>query len=111
MPAVSFHTMKDQILDGRKKQTIRPKSDEWLKWKEGDWLSGWWYQRSPDEEKRERLFESEFSEAPYVITPDEWTEKLARKDGFDDLEGMRSWFKDTHGEDYRDKKFVVIRWR
>lgn len=108
MPAISFHTMKDQVRNGEKKQTIRPlRSDHWLKQEEGDRLVGYWKQRS----EAEKLFDSEFSEDPYVTTPADWTEELAQLDGFDTLEDMLDWFKSKYGEKYRNKKFVVIRWK
>lgn len=126
MPAISFSTMKDKILSGEKKQTIRPKSDYWFKWKEGDRLVGYWKMRSSGES--EKLFDSELSEDPFVTTPDEWTVLLAIQDGFEGrterIEGqtaapythdtplntMTTWFYKQYGEGWRENEYVVLRW-
>lgn len=126
MPAVSFSTMKDKILNGEKKQTIRPKrSDYWLQWEEGDRLIGYWKQRSPGES--EKLFDSELSEDPFVTKIyrdrdkeyDKWEfieeinreNKLAIRDGFEGLNKMHLWFMSKYGEKCLDWDFVVLRWK
>ena len=115
MPAISFSTLKDKILSGEKKQTVRPKrSDYWLQYEEDDYLVGYWKMRS--EGASEKLFESQLSEDPFIITPDEWTEELAHKDGFraynvfPALNLMEDWFEDKYGKEYQDMEFVVLRW-
>lgn len=129
MPAISFNaeltdedgkTMKQKILSGEKKQTIRPKrSDYWLRWGKGDRLVGYWKMRSSEESKK--LFESEFAEDPLMIKPNDWTNSLAYNDGFrprmidgqkvSALGAMRYWFKEKYGEEYEDMEFVIIRWK
>ncbi len=132
MPAISFSTMKDKIISGVKKQTIRPKrSDYWLKWEEGDRLVGYWKMRASGES--EKLFEGEFRQNPFIITPkdDKWNGTLAVRDGFEGGENpihnikgqvagqrytppkikMDRWFEDKYGKGYIDMEFVVIKWR
>lgn len=110
MPAISFSTMKDKLKNGEKTQTIRPKrSDYWLQYNEGDQLIGYWKQRSKGESKQ--LFKGVMSEDPFVISSKDFTQRLAIKDGFEDLRKMHKWFKDRYGWDYMDMKFIVIRWQ
>lgn len=120
MPAISFSTMKDKIISGEKKQTIRPKrSDYWLGYEEGDYLVGYWRMRT--EGASEKLFESQLSEDPFIcyLNPDKYNdgygavnflESLAERDGFDSMAKMIQWFKDKYGEEYQDMEFVVLRW-
>jgi hypothetical protein len=111
MPVISFSTMRDKILSGEKKQTIRPYSEHWMKLKTGDKLVGWWKQRSPE---REKLFESVLSEAPFGIYWLFFTDSLMQRDGFYNLDRANAeWFiphYGEHGEVDADKPFVVIRW-
>lgn len=109
MPAISFSTMKNKIISGEKKQTIRPKkSDYWLKWSEGDRLVGYWKQRTCHCEK---LFESQFREDPFVVNTKDWTEELAKQDGFESLPKMMGWFRRQYGDDFLGNDFIVIRWK
>lgn len=115
MPSISFSTLKDRIISGEKKQTIRPKkSDYWLQYEEGDYLVGYWKLRT--EGASEKLFESQLSEDPFVVKVEEWTNDLAKRDGFESdkkwpaLDHMKKWFEDKYGEDYLDMEFVVLRW-
>jgi len=124
MPAISFSTMKDKILSGEKKQTIRPKSDYWLKWEKGDRLVGYWKMRSSGES--EQLFDSKLSEDPFitelfilsVLDKDKgeyldrlnWLKRLAQEDGFEDYIEMQLWFLERYGNKAWDMDFVVIRW-
>ena len=115
MPNISFSTLKDKILSGRKKQTIRSKSKYWLKFEKGDRLVGYWKQQSSDESKK--LFDSELAEDPFIVKVEDWTNDLARKDGFEAdeiwpaLDNMKEWFEDKYGKDYLDMEFVVLRWK
>lgn len=116
MPAISFSTMKDKILNGEKQQTVRPlKTDYWLRWREGDRLVGYWKQRT---EECEKLFEGEFDEDPFVISSGDFTQELAKRDGFTDDENFRAvdymenWFVNKYTDDFiNGMELVVIRWR
>jgi hypothetical protein len=113
MPAISFSTLKDKILSGEKKQTIRPKlSDYWLRFKKGDRLVGYWMLRQGGE----KLFDSEFIENPFIATYHE----LMCHDDWMVMDGFRgvsdayvNWFRPHYGDMYphqMEKEFVVIRW-
>ena len=113
MPAISFSTLKDKILDGSKKQTIRPYSPHWMKWNKGDRLVGYWKMRTKGCEK---LFESKFSENPFVIMWGDFTHELMLLDGFMSLkEANDEWFIPHYGSKKKGiffwKSFVVIRWK
>lgn len=123
MPAISFSTMKDKILNKSKKQTIRPRlSDWWLRWEEGDCLVGFWKMRTKECEK---LFDSEFSEDPSIVKWKEFTDELMIRDGFESLDDANfNWFLKKYGlrggpaKPYPVfwfidpwKEFVVIRWK
>jgi len=112
MPVISFSTLKDKILSGEKRQTIRPKrSDWWLKFKKGDKLIGYWKLRTKE---RELLFVSELSEDPFVVKWRDFTDELMHMDGFKDLEtANKEWFIPKYGKDGEiipDMEFIVIRW-
>lgn len=109
MPAISFSTLREKILSGEKKQTIRPlRSDYWLRFKEGDRLIGYWRMRTA---KREKLFDSVLSEDPFKIPMMRFSEELMRVDGFKGLrDALDSWFIPKYGY-IPDMEFVVIRWR
>ena len=116
MPAISFSTLKDKVLSGEKKQTIRAKrSDYWLQYEEGDYFVGYWKMRS--EGASEKLFESQLSEEPFVISNKDFDQELAKRDGFTDDENFRaidymeSWFVDQYTDEFIDgMEFVVLRW-
>ena len=113
MPIISFSTLKDKILSGEKKQTIRPKrSGWWLKFKKGDKLIGYWKLRSKE---RELLFVSELNEDPFVVKWRDFTDELMRMDGFEDLDtANKKWFIPKYGRNGKiipEMEFVVIRWR
>jgi len=99
--------LKDKILSGEKKQTIRPYSEYWLKFKKGDRLVGYWKMRTPNNEK---LFDSVFSEDPFWLDITEFDDELMKRDGFENLkDGLDNWFGPKY--DYPvHMPFVVIRW-
>ena len=109
MPAISFSTLKDKILSGEKKQTIRPMlSNYWLNFKKGDRLVGYWKMRTPECEK---LFESRLSENPFVVYLGDFDNDLMVKDGFKNInEAMNNWFVPKYGSRPKIDHFVVIRW-
>ena len=117
MPAVSFSTMKDKILNGEKKQTIRPKrSDYWSRWQKGDRLVGYWKLRSRGES--EKLFDSQFAEDPFVVSSTDFNQELALKDGFRDneyfkaVDHMKSWFVNKYTDEFIEgMEFFVLRWK
>lgn len=122
MPAISFSVMKDKLKQGEKTQTIRLKrSNYWLRYSKGDQLIGYWKQRSKGES--EQLFKGVLSEDPFVVTGDEITEKLARKDGFETRvpsphvsaispkDNLITFLKDHYGESWESEEYVVLRWR
>jgi len=109
MPAISFSTMKNKILNGKKKQTIRLlRTNYWLKFKKGDKLIGYWKMRTKE---REKLFESELSQNPFVLKMVDFDENLMILDGFKGLQdGMENWFFPHYGDDL-NLRFVVLRWK
>lgn len=108
MPAISFSTLKDKLLSGEKKQTIRPaRTDYWLRFKKGDRVVGYWKMRTKECEK---LFESKLSENPFIITMMDFDNELMIQDGFENIiNGLYDWFIPHYGWD-KDMKFVVLRW-
>ena len=108
MPAISFSTLKDKLLSGEKKQTIRPlRSDYWLKFKKGDPVYGYWKLRTKECEK---LFESELSKDPVVVEGLEFNDELMIKDGFESFgDAYDRWFH-KYEPGFLFKKFVVLRW-
>jgi len=112
MPSISFSTLKKKIVDGTKKQTIRPlRSSYWLRFKKGDRAIGYWKMRTKDCEK---LFESEFSEDPFIVLRKNFTDNLFIRDGFNSLtDGEKKWFAVKYGpaDLNPNQKFVILRWK
>ena len=108
MPVISFSTLKDKLLSGKKKQTIRPlKTEHWLKFKKGDPVYGYWKLRTKECEK---LFESKLSEDPFVVSMSNFNDELMRQDGFyDATHALDNWFIPHYGW-HGDMKFAVLRW-
>lgn len=112
MPAISFSTLRDKIEDGTKKQTIRPYSLYWMKWSEGDRLVGYWKMRT---KQCEKMFDSKFSENPFVVRWGDFTDELMQLDGFKSLkEANDEWFIPHYGSKKKGifiyKLFIVLRW-
>jgi len=109
MPSISFSTLKDKILSGEKKQTIRPiLTDYWLQFKKGDRVVGYWKMRT---KKCEKLFESKFSETPFVVYIGDFDDDLMRRDGFEDTkDAMHKWFVPKYGARPELDHFIVLRW-
>lgn len=118
MPAISFSTLKDKLLNGEKKQTIRPYSTFWMKWIKGNRLVGYWKMRT---KQCEKLFDSYFSEDPFVVKWKDFTDELMQRDGFTSLkQADELWFVPHYGQKKDvtafgpvflwEKEFVVIRW-
>lgn len=108
MPAISFSTLKEKILSGKKRQTIRPlRSNYWLQFKKGDKLIGYWKMRTSECEK---LFESKLRQDPFILEMGDFNEYLMLLDGFESLEdGLDNWFIPHYGDNY-EMEFVVLRW-
>lgn len=109
MPAISFSTLKDKILSGEKKQTIRPfGSGFWMKFEKGSRLVGYWKMRTDECEK---LFDSVLSEDPFIIELSDFTDELMILDGFSGVkDALRKWFWPKYPADLALMKFVVLRW-
>ena len=101
--------MKDKLLNGEKKQTIRPaRTDYWLQFKKGDPVYGYWKLRTKECEK---LFESKLIENPFIIAPCDFSEELMIRDGFMSLsDGLENWFIPHYGELPKFGYYVVLRW-
>jgi len=108
MPSISFSTLKNKLLNGEKKQTIRPRrTDYWLRFRKGDPIHVYWRMRTRECEK---LFESKLSEDPFIITMGDFTDELMRRDGFISVfDALEKWFLPHYGW-VKDKEFVVLRW-
>lgn len=108
MPAISFSTLFNKLINKEKKQTIRPRfSDYWLRFKKGDRLVGYWKLRTPECKK---LFDSELSEDPFVVDLSDFDDELMVRDGFSSLkEAMRHWFLPKY-PNLATMEFVVLRW-
>ena len=109
MPVISFSVMKDKLLSGEKKQTIRPLgSGYWMKFKKGDRLVGYWKLRTKECEK---LFDSTLHQDPFIIKMGDFNWHLMTWDGFESLEdGLEKWFYPKYGFKNWEKEFVVLRW-
>jgi hypothetical protein len=107
MVLVGFTHCKQQILTGKKCQTIRKPRKR--AFKIGDILNLYWKIRTKN---TQHLFDAPLTKLTRIKFMDFSTE-LALKDGFKNLQEMRAWFLKTHG-DYMDsaeyRGFDVIEW-
>ena len=113
MPIISFSTLKSELINRKKRQTIRPKiTNHWLKFKKGDYLYAYWKLRVKKE--KELLFTEKLIEDPFVMQWKDFTDELMQRDGFDSLEqANRDWFIPNYGIKEKvvpDKEFIVLRW-
>ena len=101
--------MKDKLLSGEKKQTIRPlRTSYWLKFKKDDPVYGYWKMRTKECIK---LFESKLSENPFICYIGDFDDGLMIRDGFDSLQdAMANWFLPHYGERPEFDYYVVLRW-
>ncbi len=107
MVVISFSKLKHYILDGSKTQTIRKYSEHWAKLKPGDSLHLYWNLRTKESEALG------VGIVRYVygpITFDEFSEEIARDDGFNNLNEMILCFLDMYGKKAAEQKYIVIVW-
>jgi len=132
MPALGFTIMKEKLIDGSKRQTIRLLRKHPIK--VGDSLFLFWKLRTKECEliRKETCTETFLIQMQYYevwldsskpiwrvdkILPnkgirtllDFQVEELAQRDGFTNALEMVRWFKKKHG-DLDNKTFQVIRW-
>ena len=113
MPIISFSTLKSELINRKKRQTIRPKiTNHWLRFKKGDVIIAYWKLRVPEE--KHFLFRAALEEDPFIIRWIDFTDELMRRDRFDSLEyANMDWFIPNYGVDGKivpEKEFIVLRW-
>lgn len=122
MPNIGFSVMRDKLENGDKTQTIRPYSEFWMRREVGTKLIGFWRLRKPGESPR--LFTGKLSEEPFVVKGAEFNLELAKRDGFElevieypngtiiqtPLAKMIGFFYDHYGDQWADRRYVVLRW-
>lgn len=110
MATISFNQKRGLIQYGFKDVGIRQKkdSDHWSSLEKGQDLTVFWKMRSKD---KEILQETEMADDPIVIEPDEFTDELADRAGFDSVKDLRNHLRNKYGKDWEDHKYVVIIWR
>jgi len=129
MPVIGFSVFKDKILNGSKRQTIRPLRKHPIK--VGEKLYLFWHLRRKDCVKLmeatcretffvEMFYSKVFNAVSVLSFPDHVTgqpvrrmgldeiEDLARKDGFENAREMMDWFNEKYCMD--EMIFQVIRW-
>jgi len=123
MVAISFSVFKDKILDGTKRQTIRPLRKR--SFNVGDNLQLYWHMRQKDCEKLQdetcvEVFSihlvhrvviriREFEPLNQILNYAETTD-LARRDGFSSVAEMFDWFEKQYGQRLKSLTFQIIRW-
>lgn len=105
MPSIGFTVMKDKILSGEKRQTIRAVSKR--KINPGDTLYLYWHLRQKDCELLK------VTKCRYVLRQTyrnfAFDNEIARADGFKDAFELRLWFKKKHNPEM-DDLFDIIGW-
>jgi hypothetical protein len=92
MVGISFSVKKEEILSGVKQCTIRKPRQR--PWKTTDILNLYWKARRPE---HEHLFDVPVQKVTRILFKD-FTEELAKVDGFDSLLEMQLWFIAVHGK-------------
>lgn len=132
MPAIGFTVLKEKIVDGSKRQTIRKLRKQPIK--VGDTLYLYWHLRRKDCELLKvvkcvetfpiqmQFYENWLDSGEPIWIVDETlpsrtiitlqdfkVEELAQRDGFNNALEMMRWFTKQYG-DLNDQTFQVIRW-
>jgi uncharacterized protein YqfB (UPF0267 family) len=92
MVILGFTHLKDAILSGAKQCTIRKMRKR--AWKTTDLLNLYWHVRRPD---CEHLFDVPLKQVTVLFFKD-FTEAIAKQDGFTSLQEMQFWFITTHAK-------------
>ena len=121
MVSISFTVFKDKILDGSKRQTIRPLRKR--PFKVGDKLQLYWHQRQKDcellrEETCKETFLIAFKGNVVIRIKEpqlntvlgflEWVD-LAKRDGFQGISELMMWFQFQYPR-LDSMTFQVVRW-
>lgn len=122
MPLLGFNVFYQKILNGSKRQTIRPLRKKPIE--VGDKLYLYWHLRRKDCEKLKEVYCNEefllqFDDGFMIIGTDtskinialtnRQKNNLARKDGFKNMDEMLDWFYGKY-DDVEERIFQVIRW-
>ncbi len=106
MPLLGFTVFKEEVKDGRKRQTIRVHRKHPIK--AGDLLYLYWHLRRKDcEHLRDALCTETFSRTWAEIKNDE---DIAKRDGFKNAADMQRWFNEKHKGIEETKLLDIIRW-
>ena len=97
--------MKDEVRNGKKRQTIRKLRKRPIK--VGDILYLYWHLRQKDCELLKVAKCTEEFVKPWAMLRD--SETVAKRDGFENASEMREWFMKKHSPNL-DTLFQVIRW-
>ena len=126
LPALSFSdpTLKEKVLDGSKRQTIRPLRKRPIK--VGDILFLFYKQRTEECKSLglavcTEVFKVKFSGDRYITNVRKvhsrgatgglrFERELARRDGFSNTAWMFEWFHERYGKKLFKLTFQVIRW-
>ena len=107
MVLIGFSVLREKILTGKKRQTIRKPRKR--AYKSTDILNLYWKIRTKN---TQHLFDAPLTKVTRIWFRD-FSEELALNDGFKSLKEMQTWFQKTH-RDYIDsheyKGFDVIEW-
>jgi len=105
MPLIGFTVLKDKILSGEKRQTIRRARKRAIK--VGDTLYLYWKLRTKE---CQLLTVATCMEALRLKYADFCCdEEIAKRDGFENSEELRKWFTKKHNPK-PDDLFDIIRW-
>lgn len=105
MPLIGFTVLKEKVLNGEKRQTIRKARKRPVK--VGDTLYLYWHLRRKDCELLKVVKCTETFRKPWAMLAGSLD--VAVRDGFKDASEMRKWFVEKHNPYFTDL-FDVIRW-
>lgn len=106
MPPLGFTVFKEEVKDGRKRQTIRIHRKRPIK--TGDALYLYWHLRRRDcELLREAPCTETFSRTWAEIRDNE---DIARRDGFKSAAEMRNWVNEKNKDLSENQLLDIIRW-
>ena len=105
MPSIGFTVLKDKILSGEKRQTIRRHRKRPVE--VGDTLYLYWHLRRKDCELLKVVKCVETFTKPWGMLRE--SDDVAKRDGFESKSAMRKWFGKIHNPDTM-MLFDVIRW-
>jgi len=106
MVIIGFKVFKDKIETGLKFRTLRKRKEYYLRLWPGDFLHLYWKPRTPEMELIHKVRMRNYVPTTFAAI----TEAEARMDGFNSLEEMRDFLRETYKSKAESQDYLWIIW-